>query len=966
MDVTEGFSHQITYAIDDLQNLDSKATAFSKTIVLPGSANNNILLGNIFEFGNANQSFTVGANVGYSFNASRTAKARLEFNGLQIMKGVIRLMEIIRDGELIEYEAALFGELGGFVSKLGNLRLEDLDFSGYNNYWNVSNIQDSWDAGNNLFIAEAQFNNAYPGIVLWGVFTQFNAGTQITVTGTTVSDGTYNIVSISYMPFFGQTLTLLITDAPTTDIKEYNFHIVLPRLLAEGVYYPLIDYGNVSTDKLNYSYKAFRPAFYVREYIDLIIKNSGYTWESKFMNSDFFCRLIIPNNDDALRKQGRTNFITATTTNFEQYVVAGGSAFASYFNVYWENRTYINFSFDGAKRFTYFETNAVGVVINATFSGTYINPAAFPFVGSSNNNTCSISLVLLHNGIESQLAVYNLPSTPNGQISPEFPYSFGLSATTQLVTGDKIYAKFNLVFGNGTGIYPAIRSQNASFIVDTDPPKNIEYNYGEFLLMNELLPKNVFQKDFFTSILKMFYLMVTEDNLINKHLIIEPYVGFYNLDPASYLDWSDDIDRSQVIKIKPMSELNARYYSLKYRQDSDYYNEVYRKKFNENYGDIIYDNGYEFAKETDTTEVIFAGTPLVGYDGKDKILSTIFKLNNAVEDSIAHIIRIMQIKKVEGVTAWNIYGLNTNYVTGLTVYPYAGHFDDPDVPAADINFGVPKELFFELVSGAIQNNLFNSFYSNYLAEITDKDSRLVTATIKLTEQQIFNLDFGRFIYLDGILYRIQRIIDYTAGELCKVELLRVIYTSYGNELNPYEKYTKITIAKNGNTSTLPTETLANFNSNFTDNNSYTSFKLITLENTYELYLYGGNNIEFFYYNLIYPFNNYVWDTIKFEDFGCITIGGFDSFSEATYCAYLSLPLMKEMPVFFGLALGYDINDIVIKLPALEVWIGAALDSVIGKNIELTIPHAMMVENAGSPNTKLQTFIDNNNVTIFEV
>ena len=36
LDVDQGFSNQITYAIDDLQNLDSKATAFSKTIVLPG------------------------------------------------------------------------------------------------------------------------------------------------------------------------------------------------------------------------------------------------------------------------------------------------------------------------------------------------------------------------------------------------------------------------------------------------------------------------------------------------------------------------------------------------------------------------------------------------------------------------------------------------------------------------------------------------------------------------------------------------------------------------------------------------------------------------------------------------------------------------------------------------------------------------------------------------------------------
>ena len=114
LDVDQGFSNQITYAIDDLQNLDSKATAFSKTIVLPGTANNNRLLGNIFEFGSANFTVDGSANVGYNFNASRSAKMKMEYNGVQVIKGTLRLLEIVIDEGLIEYEIALFGELGGF------------------------------------------------------------------------------------------------------------------------------------------------------------------------------------------------------------------------------------------------------------------------------------------------------------------------------------------------------------------------------------------------------------------------------------------------------------------------------------------------------------------------------------------------------------------------------------------------------------------------------------------------------------------------------------------------------------------------------------------------------------------------------------------------------------------------------------------------------------------------------------
>ena len=44
LDLLEDFSHQLTFAVDDLNNFDSKATSFSKTIVLPATANNNRLL----------------------------------------------------------------------------------------------------------------------------------------------------------------------------------------------------------------------------------------------------------------------------------------------------------------------------------------------------------------------------------------------------------------------------------------------------------------------------------------------------------------------------------------------------------------------------------------------------------------------------------------------------------------------------------------------------------------------------------------------------------------------------------------------------------------------------------------------------------------------------------------------------------------------------------------------------------
>ena len=229
-----------------------------------------------------------------------------------------------------------------------------------------------------------------------------------------------------------------------------------------------------------------------------------------------------------------------------------------------------------------------------------------------------------------------------------------------------------------------------------------------------------------------------------------------------------------------MSELNARYYNFKFKSDVDYYNELYRKRYGEGYGDYLFDSEFAFSGEVSDIELVFSGTPLVGYAGVDKIVSTYYKLNNAIEDALDVNIRILLAKKITGVGSWAIKDGVSTLQAGLTTYGYAGHYDDPDAPANDIQFGVPKELFFTLVSGGINVTQFNVYWSTYMAEITDKDSKLLRATFKLTNSDIYNLDFGKFIYIDGSYFRLNKIIDWNASEpdLCQCELLKVIYPVY--------------------------------------------------------------------------------------------------------------------------------------------------------------------------------------------
>ena len=675
LDINKGLSNQITYAIDDLINIDSKATAFSKTIVLPGSTNNNNLLGNIFEFNQANFTNDNAPNVGYNFNASKSAQCRIEVNGLTIIKGTFRLMEIIIDGGIVEYECSVIGELGGFVSKLGALKLSDLDFSEYNHIYSVSGVTNSW-------------NNA--------------------------SGGT-------------------------------------------GYYYPLIDYGNYSTTKHDWKIGTFRPALFVKEYIDKIFQSAGYTYESDLFNTSRFKSLIVPQSQKDLRR--KTSDILSATQGSHDVFTDGTLKRVVYFN------SPSSSVFSGSGVFTYNDTPTVNLNININMYGTYYS------------QTGDIWCYIEKNGSFYQLISVLSEDTGNQ------PWDINSDIQMTFSTGDTfaIYFEMQDTFPGLPGINYQVNIANSVLQVTSLVPILVPVVIGNTVLLNDTVPKNILQKDFFTSILKLFNLYVYEDKYIEKHLVIKPYVDFYD----DVEDWSDKIDRSKIIKLKPMSELNSRYYEFKFRSDSDYYNDLYKKRYNEGYGDRIFDSTYEFASETKSLELVFSSTPLVGYEGEDKIYSTIFKRSgnepSVTEENVDSNIRILQAKKITGVSSYKIYASNgTTILSTQTAYGYAGHLNDPDAPSNDINFGIPKELFFVLVIGNLSINQFNVYYSSYMAEITDKDSKLLSCNVKLNDIDIFNLDFSKFKYIDGGLWRLFKVYDYNAGEndTTKCDFLKVINKFY--------------------------------------------------------------------------------------------------------------------------------------------------------------------------------------------
>jgi hypothetical protein len=667
LDLTQDISAELTYSIDEIQDFGTRNTSFSKTIILPGNANNNKIFGHVFDFNRSTPYDPEIQNYGYNFNPAATARCVILIDKIQVFKGVLRLLEIVIDNQLIEYECAVFGELGGFVSALGNNRLENLDFSSYNIAWNFTNIQNSW-------------NNVTGG----------------------------------------------------------------------GIYFPLIDYGGLSGNKVDFDFKAFRPAFYVREILNKIITASGYTWDFPLLSTALFDRIVIPNN------QLRINSLTTQVFDSDFTIAT------------YSNPTYIPMT----------------VVTAGSFTGS--NPITYTATEPLNLNiTCRpIGQV---NTLTSTPGTVTFRLKKNGAI---------LREESRFVPASNFYVNFNLdVFGVNvvqsdiisvevSSNIVSYQSFGGQFTLDSSVPVEVPIAYSDVIQINDCLPKGIFQRDFFSSIVKMFNLYVVEDKFVDKKLVIKPFVDFYSYTASAQYDWTNKMDREKPIRLKPMSEVNARYYQFAYKPDSDYYGDNYRKKYNQGYGDFIEDTESEFVKETEKVEVIFAATPLYQYLGTDKIYSAIYKLSNTKqsEDPMDSVIRILQAQKITNRVSWAMKNGGTTLAT-YNDYGYAGHlfFDSASFtstnlnPTSDINFGAPAEIYFR-VQQYTSANLFNSYWSEYIAEITDKDSKLLTAQIKLNDVDIYNLDFGKLLYIDGSLWRLNRILDYNpiALQTTKCEFLKVI------------------------------------------------------------------------------------------------------------------------------------------------------------------------------------------------
>ena len=738
VDLFDNIGFSLNYSIADITKPDKRNSSFSKTIKLPGSKNNNNLFSHIYEVSKESLSTNPTINFSPDFNPNLKAACEIYVDGLIQIRGFAQLLEVNINEGRIEYEISVLGSIGNIFNSFADIKLQDLDLSEYDHIFNTQNQRASWTA----------------------------------TTGT-------------------------------------------------GYVYPLIELGyNNLENEFDASY--LLPAIYVKEYIDKIFDKVGYTYTSEFFDSDFFKRLIIPFTSDLVKlnqtQLDERKFLANTPPSYITTIPIN-STYKSFNNMYrndlggtWVNiKTFedINpsvidwFRFDNDSVSPAFDTNNVFNIDYGSFSpykkgyydlifdikgairitlpsgltidsfGGYFDLGINTFNGlssiGSNGKAVSLSAPVFISGTTYEVYFDDQIKLTGKYLEPQNTAHcwfvprinpFNLSSTSNQVNDS---VSFELIYDN---------EQTRFYNIPIVNP----LNEGETIFMNSVIPKEILVKDFFKSIITLFNLYVDIDPNNESNLIIEPLINYYQNN--NVIDWTDKLDYSKEITIKPVSEIEGKDYVFTYKPDTDYYNETYTTVWDEIYGERNITVNNDFVKGIKKFEVIFSPTPSVGNSTSSLVIPKIYKVdeNTGVITPKAGNIRLLYYG---GLLSGNwTYKSLLSGDTYESQYPYAGHLDNPLNPTIDILWQEPQQIYWtngSIGSNYTNNNLYNKYYKQFIEEITDKDSKIVTAYFNLTPLDIYQLNFSNFIFVDGINYRLNKIVDYNPinRQTTKVELSKI-------------------------------------------------------------------------------------------------------------------------------------------------------------------------------------------------
>lgn len=784
LDLTGVTAFPISGSVADVRDPSKKDTSYSKTISIPGTAQNNRALKFIFEISGVD-----------GFNPNKKVRCVVKQDGIQIPQVTFfRLQQINRtkngsnNYSAISYDCNVFGALADLMKSWGDALLEDLDFSEYDHTYNRDNIEASWTdyndstlAGNILFVndnagfMEIQVDQAHGLLAGDIVYIAYNGQNY-------KYNGNFFVKEIVSADTFVIYHVLGIVEGADGVVKKFE-----PTGL--GFYYPMIDFGQNFGDQ--WKVTEFMPALRPYEYLKKMFAAKGWRWDSEFLESDYFKIQAVPFNDVIVTQSAAEIaaklFRASLSGDINPPDLSLGNG-----PIYNNAITPYTIPFNNDSTAPNFDN--AGTYNTGTFTYTSPNGGRTAFSGIINYNVFldddPFASYPIRTGIVSvQVNVYvngnptiNYgPFQTNMQSQSHNDYIQFTTNDIELLTGDvvtfKVTMAFTLVkfidvlFNQFTGALNATLTLNQNSYVQA-VVTDASVIEGSTMVMANAIPKNIKQADFFMWICKNNNLYIDDSPDQSKTLRIETrdryYAGNTTIDITHLLDL-----QNHDVKVLPMGELNTKRYTFGYKPDTDLFNADHLRVYGTTYGTKKIDVDNDFMQGEIKVETGFSPTPLADYPvGTDRIISTIQGDGLITQNRIGSNIRIL-FTMVRGTDyAWDF--IDNAGATPYNIYPYAGHLDNVWCPLYDLNFGFPGGVYYNYTAWT-DNNLYNIKYKKAIEEIIDPDAKVVQAFFKLTPLFFNTLDFRNYLRVDNHVFRLNKYVDFdpVQGNSTMMELIKV-------------------------------------------------------------------------------------------------------------------------------------------------------------------------------------------------
>ena len=780
VELIESLNPNLTFNIADIAKPDTRQADFSKTINLPASKKINKIFEHIFELGADLQ----------TFNPNLKTDVIYLVNGETQIDGYLQIKSISEtDGEIV-YNCVIIGRVGNFIADLNDNELTDLDLSSLDHAYNKTNQAATWNypLTTDYVYPMINYDINYGGTALgysenWTVEDFFPAiktkkyiDAIFSAAGYTYSSNFFDSTYFNSLiiPFSSKNFVL-----NNSVVDNMVFHATTPQEQSSSNSYV------TPTEQLDATTFVDSTIKYTSEVYDTgnVYDTSTGIFEIQATKNGYYDISAM------LQLQGVFNAPTIAAPNTGVWTLV--SAIHGYIeiNKYNSSNVFVQTLDDVSFGVTDYLNSVApsGTITTAAAPTTASEDYSYvdfylgrPTIGATALNTNSVcnkfyinaSSIYLNSGekikVEMSHAVRCTYANQPNKI--EYPSAFTIPVSWR-----------DGPFGGGGNNY-ASAADGASYRLNllSGYLKNELVNRniidGNNIVMNDTIPREVKQKDFFMSLVKMFNLYVQPDPDNKKNLLIEPRDDFYTND---IVDWSTKLDKSQALDSKPMGALNAREYLYTYKQDKDYYNDLYFNSWGEVYGQQDFKINNEFIKNTHKTEVIFSPTPNVGQYWYDRVIPTIIKFDdkNGVQRTESNI-RILQWGGMKSTGQQWLHNDRSGTGTVFTTYPYAGMYNDPYTPTELLEFDITNEIYYSNVFDKIvtfsNNTLFNKYYVKFINEITDVNSKIVSGYFYLTPSDIKNLSFKKQYYFGGQYFRLNKVENYNpSNPLTKCEFLKL-------------------------------------------------------------------------------------------------------------------------------------------------------------------------------------------------